>query len=190
MSPAKRLTVIEESPQVPVNRARELSNKLSLLPKNDLILLRRIYDSPEDNEAQEIISKAVLDDYSIQELRVALAMLDGVHKLPLSEKPLGFENIKPWHPVQDPTPLPPQRIITPSNDTPSLPSAKTAQEISDILVSIPYEDFKWLIKHFGKPQDLRSRLIIIKNRLYHFKWEDVAATIAALQRTLPPSESE
>lgn len=190
MSPAKRFTLFEDSTQVPVKRARELSNKLALLPKKDLVLLRRIYDSPNDNEAQDIITKAVLDDYSIQELRVALAMLDGVHELPLGEKPLGFENIKTWHPVKDLTPLPPQRIITPSNEYPPLPSAKTAQEISDILVSIPYDDFQWLLKHFGKPQDLRSRLIIIKNRLYRFKWEDVAATIAALQRTLPHSESQ
>ena len=176
--------------QVPVNRTRELSNKLALLSKTDLVLLRRIYDTPNDKKAKEVISSALLDEYSTQELRLALAALDGVHRLPLSEKPLGFENAKPWKPDLETTTLPPKRLSTPSDESPSLPSAKAAQEISDILISIPLDDFHWLVKHYNDMHDLRSRLIIIKNRLYRYQWEDVAATIAALRRTLPENTSD
>jgi len=190
MCPAEHHDYIEDSMQVPVNRTRELSNKLALLPKSDLVLLRRIYETPNDEQAKQIISATLLDEYTIQELRLALAALDGVHKLPLGEKPLGYENAKPWKPIMDTTPLPPKRLITTSDESPQLPSAKAAQEISDILISIPLNDFRWLLNHYNDIHDLRSRLIIIKNRLYRYQWEDVAATIAALRRTLPKSESE
>ncbi len=190
MCPAKQPDFTEKTMQVPVNRTRELSNKLVLLPKTDLVLLRRIYETPNDVKAKEIISSALLDEYSIHELRLALAALDGVHRLPLREKPLGFDNAKPWKPFKETTPLPPKRLIAPTDEAPPLPSAKAAQEISDILISIPLDDFQWLINHYNDIHDLRSRLIIIKNRLYRYQWEDVAATIAALGRTLPKSQSD
>ncbi len=176
--------------QVPVNRTRELSNKLALLPNTDLVLLRRIYESPNDAAAREVITKALLEDYSIHELRLALAALDGVHKLPLGEKPLGYDNVKPWQPKPKSDPLPPQRLQTSANESPSLPSPKATQEISEILVRIPFDDFQWLMNHYNDAQDLRSRLIIVRNQLYHYQWEDVAATIAALKRTLPARESD
>jgi hypothetical protein len=190
MCPAEHDGFIEDTMQVPVNRTRDLSNKLALLPKTDLVLLRRIYQTPNDAEAKKIIASALLDEYSIQELRLALAALDGVHKLPLSEKPLGYEKAKPWKPTKDLDLLPPQRLLSPSDESPALPSAKASQEISDILISLPLDDFQWLMKHYNDIHDLRSRLIIIKNRLYHYQWEDVAATIAALRRTLPDEESD
>jgi hypothetical protein len=173
-----------------VNRTRELSNKLALLSKTDLVLLRRIYHTPNDEEAKHIITTALHDEYSIQELKLALAALDGVHKLPLSEKTLGFENAKAWKPTKETAPLPPKRTISPPEESPPLPSAKAAQEISDILIRIPLEDFQWLLNHYNDTHDLRSRLIIIKNKLYQYQWEDIAATLAALRRTLPESESD
>ncbi|MFX1404339.1 MAG: hypothetical protein ACFE9D_07700 [Promethearchaeota archaeon] len=190
MSPGKHPDIIEDTEQVPVERTRELSNRLASLPKTDLVLLRRIYDVPNDVEAKKVISAALLDEYSIQELRLALAALDGVHELPLAEKPLGFENAKAWKPPKNAPPLPPKRFLAPTDESPSLPSAKTAQEISGILTSIPMDDFQWLLKHYNDIQDLRSRLIIIKNRLYRYQWEDVAATIAALKRTIPQEETD
>ncbi|MFX1565289.1 MAG: hypothetical protein ACFFCH_04800 [Promethearchaeota archaeon] len=190
MGPPKQSEFIEDTIEVPVNRTRKLSNKLAALPESDLILLRRIYKSPNDAEAKQVISSALLDEYSIHELRLALAVLDGVHKLPLSEKPLGFEHAKPWKPAQETTSLPPQRFLSSTDESPPLPSAKAAHEISDILTSIPMDDFLWLLDHYNDLQDLRSRLIIIKNRLYRYPWEDLAATIAALRRTLPKNESE
>ena len=90
MASRKRPKIIEDTTLVPVKRTRDLSNKLALLPKADLVFLRRIYDTPDDAKAQAIISQALLDEYSLHELRLALAALDGVHELPLSEKPLGF----------------------------------------------------------------------------------------------------
>ncbi|MHA2405708.1 MAG: hypothetical protein ACXACH_03030 [Candidatus Hermodarchaeia archaeon] len=190
MCPAKQPDTIEDTMQVPVNRTRELSNKLALLPKTDLVLLRRIYHTPNDEEAKQIITTALQDEYTIQELKLALAALDGVHKLPLSEKPLGFENATPWKPTKETTPLPPQRTFSPPGESPPLPSVKATQEISDILVRIPLADFQWLLKHYNDTHDLRSRLIIIKNRLYQYQWEDVAATLAALRRTIPENESD
>ena len=148
------------------------------------------YDTPDDPKAQTIISQVLLDEYSLQELRLALAALDGVHELPLSEKPLGYENVKPWRPPVEQPPLPPQRIFTPTDETPALPSAKATQEISGILTSMPASDFQWLLAHAGDPQDFRSRLLMVKYRLFKFNWEDVTATLAALQRTIPPSEPE
>ena len=188
MPGSKHSPIIEDSSQVPVTRASELSNKLARLSKPDLILLRRIYDSPDDQKAHEVITKALLTEYSIQELRVALAALDGVHELPLGEKPLGFTNAKPWRPHKVTAPLPPQRIKTPIDDSPSMPSVKATREISTILTSMAMDDFQWLLKHYSTHHDLRSRLIIIKHRLYQYRWEDVAATLAALQRTIPRND--
>jgi hypothetical protein len=188
MSPGEHSDFNEDTELVPVQRTRELSNRLASLPKTDLVLLRRIYNKPNDIEAKKVISAALLEDYSIQELRLALAVLDGVHELPLVEKPLGFENAKPWKPPEDDTQLPPKRLLTSSDESPPLPSAKAAQQISDILTSIPMDDFQWLLTHYNDLHDLRSRLIIIRNRLYRYPWEDVAATIAALKRTLPEEQ--
>lgn len=190
MASRKRPKIIEDTTLVPVKRTRDLSNKLATLPKNDLVLLRRIYDTPEDPKAQAIISQALLDEHSLQELRLALAALDGVHELPLSEKPIGYENVKPWRPPVEQLPLPPQRVFTPTDEAPALPSAKATQEISGILTSMPASDFQWLLEHAGDPQDLRSRLLMVKYRLFKFNWEDVTATLAALQRTIPPNELE
>lgn len=190
MPESKRPPIIEDSSQVPVTRTSELSNKLACLSKPDLILLRRIYDSPDDQQAREIMVKSLLTEYSIHELRVALAALDGVHELPLGEEPLGYANAKPWTPHRSTTPLPPQRIKTPSDDTPTLPSVKATREISTILTGMAMDDFQWLLKHYTAPHDLRSRLLIVKHRLYKYRWEDVAATLAALQRTLPLEDTK
>ncbi len=189
MGPSKEPKFIEDIIEVPVNRTRQLSNKLAVLPESDLVLLRRIYDSPNDAEAKQLISSALLDEYSIHELRLALAALDGVHKLPLCEKPLGFENAKPWKPKQETNSLPPPRLLASTDEAPQLPSVKATQEISDILTSIPMNDFQWLLNHYNDLHDLRSRLIIIKNQLYRYPWEAVSATIAALRRTLLEDES-
>lgn len=188
MASRKRPKIIEDTTLVPVKRTRDLSNKLATLPKNDLVLLRRIYDAPDDPKAHSVISQALLDEYSLQELRLALAALDGVHELPLSEKPIGYENVKPWRPPIEDPPLPPQRVFTPTDEAPALPSAKATREISEILTSMPASDFQWLLAHAGDPQDLRSRLLMVKYRLFKFNWEDVTATLAALQRTIPPNE--
>ena len=190
MPGSKQPPIIEDSSQVPVTRASELSNKLASLSKSDLILLRRIYNSPEDHKAQQVMTKAQLMEYSINELRVALAALDGVHELPLSEEPLGYATAKPWSPKDTTTPLPPRRIKTLRDDVSSLPSVKATQEISTILTSMAMDDFQWLLKHYTDADDLRSRLIIIKHRLYRYRWKDVTATLAALQRTLPPDDTQ
>jgi hypothetical protein len=190
MPGSKHPSIIEDSSQVPVTRASELSNKLATLSKSDLVLLRRIYHSPDDKQAREVMTKALLTEYSIHELRVALAALDGVHELPLNEKPLGYANAKPWTPPKATASLPPQRIKTPRDDAPALPSVKATREISIILTSMAMDDFQWLLKHYASPRDLRSRLIIIKHRLYQYRWGDVTATLAALQRTLPHDENE
>jgi hypothetical protein len=190
MASRKRTKVIEDSTQVPVKRTRDLSNKIALLPEKDRVFLRRIYNNPSDPQAKSVIEQAVLDEYSLQELRLALAALDGVHELPLSEKPIGYDNVKPWHPLKDHPPLPPQRVFTPTDETPALPSAKATREISNILIGLAEDDFRWLLEHIGDTQDLRSRLILIKNNLYKYRWEDVTATLAALQRTLPPRDDE
>ena len=190
MPGSKQPPIIEDSSQIPVTRASELSNKLASLSKSDLILLMRIYNSPDDQQAQQVVTQAQLTDYSLHELRVALAALDGAHELPLSEEPLGYATAKPWAPRETTIPLPPRRIKTPRDEALSLPSVKATREISSILTSMSMDDFQWLLKHYSTSHDLRSRLIIIKHRLYQYRWKDVAATLAALQRTLPHDTTE
>lgn len=185
MPVAKKSIVIEDTAKILATRAKNLSNTLSALSQDDLRILRRIWKKPDDKEAHKIFDKAVREEYTLQELRVALAVLDGVNELPLGERPIGFDDAQVWQPKKRKIILPPAKISTPTNETPPLPSVKAARTIADILIAMPLEDFKWLAKHVGDPQDLRSRLIIIHNKLYSFQWEDVAATIAALHRTLP-----
>jgi hypothetical protein len=185
MSTDEKGTVFEEPPEVLVKRAAELCNKLAALSTNDLRVLRRVWETGPLKGAEKVLADAVLAEYSQQELRVALAMLEGVHQLPLVEKPLGHDTarISPASPAK--MPLPPPKAYLPIDESPPMPSVQAASEIAEQLRAMSPDDLLWLAKHGSNPKDLRSRLLIIRNRLYRYRWPDVAAGIATLKGALP-----
>ncbi|MFX1563271.1 MAG: hypothetical protein ACFFDP_08180 [Promethearchaeota archaeon] len=186
MTPDKRGTVFESTDRVSVTRAKKLSDKLARLSDLDLQQLRRYWELEDYKSLNEILAKVSIEEYQIQELKVALAMLEGVHRLPLTDKPLGHENAQIWEPKPEEASLPPKTVITPRIERPAKLSVPTAREIADRLAEMPRDDFLWLAEHLTDSKDKRSRLLIVQHRLYRFRIEDVAAGIAALRGTLPP----
>jgi hypothetical protein len=131
------------------------------------------------------LADAVLAEYSQQELRVALAMLEGVHQLPLIENPLGHAATRTCPTSPTKIPLPSTKVTPPVDESPPMPSVQAASAIAEQLRTVPPDDLLWLAKHGSNPKDLRSRLIIIRNRLYRYRWTDLAAAIATLKGSLP-----
>jgi hypothetical protein len=185
MSTDEKGAEFEEPPEVLVKRAAELCNKLATLSAGDLRMLRRIWETGPLKGAEKVLADAVLADYSQQELRVALAMLEGVHQLPLVEKPLGHDVTRTWPASSAKTPLPFTKLTAPIDESPPMPSVQAASAIAEQLRAIPPDDLLWLARHGNNPKDLRSRLIIIRNRLYRYRWTDLAAAIATLKGSLP-----
>jgi hypothetical protein len=185
MSTDEKGAQFEEPPEVLVKRAAELCNKLATLSAGDLRMLRRIWETGPLKGAEKVLADAVLADYSQQELRVALAMLDGVHQLPLVENPLGHDVTRTWPTSPAKMPLPFAKVTPLVDESPPMPSVQAASAIAEQLRAIPPDDLLWLAKHGNNPKDLRSRLIIIRNRLYRYRWTDLAAAIATLKGSLP-----
>ena len=185
MSTDEKGAQFEEPPEVLVKRAAELCNKLAKLSAEDLRVLRRIWEMGPLKGAERVLAGAVLADYSQQELRVALAMLGGVHQLPLVEKPLGHDVTRTWPTSSAKMPLPSIKVTPPFDESPPMPSVQAASAIAEQLRAIPPDDLLWLAKHGNDSKDLRSRLIIIRNRLYRYRWTDLAAAIATLKGSLP-----
>jgi hypothetical protein len=193
MSTDEKGADFEEPSGVLVKRAAELSNKLATLSPKDLRALRRIWETGPLRGSEKVLADAVLAEYSQQELRVALAMLEGVHQLPLTEKPLGHDATKVWSWSPSKVPLPPTKVDSPVDESPSMPSVQAAAQVVEQLRGMSPDDLLWLARHGSNPKDVRSRLIIIRNRLYRYQWTDVAAAIATLKGSLPrerPKQSD
>ena len=152
MSTDEKGAEFEEPSGVLVKRAAELCNKLATLSPDDLRVLRRIWETGPLKGAQKIMADAVLAEYSQQELRVALAMLEGVHQLPLVEKPLGHDATRTWRAPPSVTSLPPSKVAVPVDESPPMPSAQAASEIAEHLRGIPPEDLLWLAGHGSDPR--------------------------------------
>jgi hypothetical protein len=185
MSTDEKGAEFEEPPEVLVKRAAELCNKLARLSAEDLRVLRRIWETAPLKGAEKVLADAVLAEYSQQELRVALAMLGGVHQLPLVEKPLGHDVTATWPTLSAKLPLPSMKVTQPVDESPPMPSVQAASAIAEQLRALSPDDLLWLAKHGSNSKDLRSRLIIIRNRLYRYRWTDLAAAIATLKGSLP-----
>ncbi|MFX1562293.1 MAG: hypothetical protein ACFFDP_03185 [Promethearchaeota archaeon] len=186
MVPNERGSIIEPEDSISVTYAKQLSDKLAKLSAADLQLLRRYLESNDLEKMNEILTKVSIKDFNPQDLKVALAMLDGVHRLPLVDKPLGYDSTQIWEPKLQEEPLPPHTVITPPSESPAKLSVTIASEIADLLAEIPRADLLWLADHLTDSHDKRSRLLFINYQLYRYRLEDVAAGIAALRRTLPP----
>jgi hypothetical protein len=164
-----------------VHRAKELSDQLANLRSDDLRLLRRFIRDPKEPGIQQILAKPVLAEYTIQELQVALAMLQGVGELPPTQQ------LPPAGTVQLGAPLrPTKRTISAefsfiSDHNWQMPS-RLSPEIAQRLEKMPEDEFLWLAQHIKYPTDARSRFIMIRYHLYRFRREDLASTIATLIR--------
>jgi hypothetical protein len=170
-----------QSKRVKVNRARELSDKLSSLPNEELRLLRRFIKDPKEPGIQQILAKPVLTEFSIQELRVALSILSGLGEVPLPDAsvPAGTVHIRgtSLHPKIGSVPTV-SLIENQNSQSPHQLNPQIAQRLS----TIPDEDFLYLADHITNPTDPRSRFLMIRYHLYRYSHEELATNIASLLR--------
>ncbi|MFX0168657.1 MAG: hypothetical protein ACFE89_04775 [Candidatus Hodarchaeota archaeon] len=170
-----------QSKRVKVHRARQLSDKLSSLPNDELRLLRKFINNPQAPGIQQILAKPVLAEYTIQELSVALAILSGMGEisLPAMSPPTGTVHIRDIsYPPKAPS-LPTVSLIDDQNS--HIPHQINPQ-IAHTLSTLADEDFLHLAQYINNPRDPRSRFLLIRYHLYRFSREDLATTIATLLR--------
>lgn len=173
---------IGASKRIRVHRAQQLSDKLSSLSEDDLRLLKRFSEDPDQPGLSQIIAQPIIDEYTIQELRVAMAMLSGVGALPPADNLLGTDRVRRWEQMKFEEPLPPARLPFLEDENVPIASAKITPEIAETLSAMPQDAFDWLASHIGNPVDPRSKFIMIRYHLYRYRREDIAATIATLVR--------
>jgi len=168
------------SKRVKVHRAKTLSDKLSMLGTEELRLLRRFSKDPQEPGIQQILAKPIMDKYTIQELRVAFAILSGAAGAPPPD-PLSTPGTVqmghlPFDHLSEKTYLSMisnQNILLPSRYSPDI--VKKLQAMSD-------EELLHLARHVGNPSDPRSRFLIIRYHLYQHRPEDISSTMATLLR--------
>ncbi|MFX1509320.1 MAG: hypothetical protein ACFFBR_03345 [Promethearchaeota archaeon] len=167
------------SKRVKVSRARILSDKLSSLGTEELRLLRRFSKDPKEPGIQQILAKPIIARYTIQELRVAFAMLSGTASAP-SPDPLSIPGtVQLGHRMFEHSSQTTLSMI--SNQNTPLPS-RYSPEIAKLLQSMSDEELLHLAHNVGNPSDPRSRFLIIRYHLYKFPPKDIALTLATLLR--------
>lgn len=167
------------SKRVKVSRARILSDKLSSLGTEELRLLRRFSKDPKEPGIQQILAKPIMARYTIQELRVAFAMLSGTASAP-SPDPLSVPGtVQLGHRILEHSSQTTLSMI--NNQNAPLPS-RYSPEIAKVLQSMSDEELLHLAHSVGNPSDPRSRFLIIRYHLYKFPPEDIASTMATLLR--------
>ncbi|MFX1565290.1 MAG: hypothetical protein ACFFCH_04805 [Promethearchaeota archaeon] len=167
------------SKRVKVSRARILSDKLSVLGIDELRLLRKFSKYPKEPGIQQILAKPIMAHYTIQELRVAFAMLSGTGGVP-SPEPLSAPGTVQLGPhAHEHSSLASLSMI--GNQNTPLPS-RYSPEIAKTLQSMSEDELLHLARNVGNPSDPRSRFLIIRYHLYKFRPEDIASTMATLLR--------
>jgi hypothetical protein len=167
------------SKRVKVSRARILSDKLSALGTDELRLLRKFSKDPKEPGIQQILAKPILARYTIQELRVAFAILSGAGSAP-SPEPLSVPGtVHLGHQTHEHSSSTLLSMI--SNQNAPLPS-RYSPEIAKTLQSMSDDELLHLAQHVGNPNDPRSRFLIIRYHLYKYRPEDIASTMATLLR--------
>ncbi len=168
------------SKRVKVHRARALSDKIAGLSNDELRLLRKFSKDPKEPGIQQILAKPLMDEYTIQELRVAFAMLSGAAGTP-PPAPLSVPGTvqlgqSPHDLLASKTTL---SLI--SNQNTPLPS-RYSPAIATKLQSMSDDELLHLARNIGNPSDPRSRFLMIRHHLYQYRPEDVASTMATLLR--------
>ncbi len=169
------------SKRVKVHRAKQLSDRLSTLPNDELRLLRKYIKDPHLPGIQQILAKPVLAEYTLQELSVALAMLSVICDVPPPDplsRPGTVQHAKPIRTAHS-TYAPDLSLIGDQNQ--QIPS-RFSQEIAHKLQTMPDDALMHLAQNIGKPTDPRSRFILIRYHLYEYPLEDLASTMATLLR--------
>jgi hypothetical protein len=168
------------SKRVKVHRARILSDKLSTLKQDELRLLRKFSKDPKEPGIQQILAKPIIAEYTIQELRVAFAMLSGAAGGPAPDPLSTAGTVQMGQTTQDPF-LESTSLSLISNQNTPLPSRYTP-EIATKLQSMDDEELLHLTRNIGNPNDPRSRFLMIRYHLYQYRLEDIASTLATLLR--------
>ncbi|MFX1318893.1 MAG: hypothetical protein ACFE9D_07695 [Promethearchaeota archaeon] len=166
--------------RVKVHRARTLSDQLSSLSTDELRLLRKYTKDPKEPGIQQILAKPVLAEYTIQELRVALAMLSGAASAPAPDLLSTPGTVQMGHPFHDHIRSRTNLSLIANQNIP-LPS-RYSPEIANKLQAMSDEELLHLAQHVGNPSDPRSRFLIIRYHLYKYRPEDIASTMATLLR--------
>ncbi len=168
------------SKRVKVNRAKTLSDQLSSLSADELRLLRKFSRDPKEPGIQQILAKPIIAKYTIQELRVAFAMLSGTTGAPQPDPFSAPGTVQLGYTTHDRS-LTKTNLSMISNHNIPLPSRYSA-EIANKLQSMSDDELLHLARHVGNPNDPRSRFLIIRYHLYHYRREDIASTMATLLR--------
>ncbi|MHA2405707.1 MAG: hypothetical protein ACXACH_03025 [Candidatus Hermodarchaeia archaeon] len=168
------------SKRVKVHRARILSDKLSTLKQDELRLLRKFSRDPREPGIQQILAKPIIAEYTIQELRVAFAMLSGTAGGPAPDPLSTAGTVQMGHTSQDPF-FERTSLSLISNQNTPLPSRYTP-EIATKLQTMDDEELLHLTRNIGNPSDPRSRFLLIRYHLYQYRVEDIASTLATLLR--------
>lgn len=169
------------SKRVKVQRAKQLSNRLESLPTDELRLLKRFVNEPREPGIQQILAKPILAEYTIQELRVALAILSGVAEFSPTELYAEAGKVQYGSSLSGFRPLPTKELSLIDDQNLQTPS-RLNHEIARQLSLMPEDAFLWLTQHISDPDDPRSRFIMIRYHLYRYRHKDLASTIATLIR--------
>ena len=168
------------SKRVKVHRAKILSDKLSSLKQDELRLLRKFSRDPKEPGIQQILAKPIMAKYTIQELRVAFAMLSGTAGGPTPDPISAPGTVQMGHASHDAF-LEKTSLSLISNQNIPLPSRYTP-EIATKLQAMEDDELLHLTRNIGNPTDPRSRFLLIRYHLYQHRLEDVASTLATLLR--------
>ena len=168
------------SKRVKVHRARALSDKLSGLSSDELRLLRKFSKYPKEPGIQQILAKPIMAQYTIQELRVAFAMLSGAASAPPPDPLSAPGTVQLGKTTHDQFSTTPTLSMISNQNTPL--SSRYYPEIATKLQSMSDDELLHLARNVGNPSDPRSRFLIIRYHLYSYRPEDVASTLATLLR--------
>ncbi|MFX1577505.1 MAG: hypothetical protein ACFFCF_10065 [Promethearchaeota archaeon] len=168
------------SKRVKVHRAKTLSDELSALSSDELRLLRRFSKDPKEPGIQQILAKPLMEHYTIQELRVAFAMLSGAAGTP-SPDPLSAPGTVQLGQTSHDHFTEKTTLSLISDRNVPLPS-RYSPEIASKLQSMDDEELLHLTRNISNPSDPRSRFLIIRYHLYKYRPEDIASTLATLLR--------
>ena len=122
----------------------------------------------------------VMAEYTIQELRVALAMLSGAASAPAPDPLSTPGTVQMGSPSHDQ--FGSRRTLSLISDQNIPLPSRYSPEIAIKLQAMSDDELLHLAHNVGNPSDPRSRFLIIRYHLYQYRPEDIASTMASLLR--------